>query len=307
MLIVGPTASGKTEVALRLAEAMGGEIISADSMQVYRGMDIGTAKPTPVQRARVRHHLLDVVDPDEDFDASRYERAARSVIAELHAQGTPVFVVGGTGLYIKALLGGLFAGPGAVAEWRAAYRERLTREGCPALYALLAVRDPQAAAGIRPGDAVRIMRALEVLDATGESIVNLRERHRFSVQRYETLKLGLRLERGELRQRIAVRTEAMFSQGLLGEVERLLAEGYGDDLKPMRAIGYRHALGWLRGRYGSLAEAVAAMSVDTCRYAKRQRTWFKTDPEIAWFDPSDMAEMQRRIAAFHRGQYGQST
>ncbi|MBN2437951.1 MAG: tRNA (adenosine(37)-N6)-dimethylallyltransferase MiaA, partial [Deltaproteobacteria bacterium] len=193
--IVGPTGVGKTGMALELAGRWGGEIVSADSMQVYRHMDIGTAKPTAEERARIPHHLLDVVDPDEPFDASRYIGLAHGVIDRLQQRGNPVFIVGGTGLYIRALLGGLIDGPGADEVLRRELREEMKRFGKEHLYERLRAEDPRAAARIHPNDGVRIVRALEVLELTGRSIVEHQQEHCFREAPYEVLWIGLGLDR----------------------------------------------------------------------------------------------------------------
>ena len=179
ILLVGPTGVGKTKMALKMAGLFGGEIVSADSLQVYRGMDIGTAKPTPEERRCIPHHLIDVVDPDQPFDASRYCDLAHRVIARLHREKKPIFVVGGTGLYIRALLGGLIAGPGADESLREILREEMKRLGKSHLYEKLRLKDEKAAAQINPHDGVRIIRALEVLELTGRSIVDHQQDHCF--------------------------------------------------------------------------------------------------------------------------------
>jgi tRNA dimethylallyltransferase len=296
-IIVGPTGVGKTAMALALAARLGGEIVSADSMQVYRGMDIGTAKPTPEERQRIPHHLLDVVDPDEPFDASRYCALAHQIITPLHGEGKPIFVVGGTGLYIRALLGGLIAGPGADESLRRSLKEEGSRWGIPHLYDQLRARDPQAAERINPRDAVRIIRALEVLELTGRSIVDHQRDHRFREQPYEALKIGLMLERGELLGRIDGRTERMIADGFVGEVERLLGRGYERALKAMQSLGYRHLAAYLSGEV-DLEGAIRLIKRDTRRYAKRQMTWFAADREIAWLAPHQIDAAAERIDRF---------
>ena len=197
-VMVGPTAVGKTAVALELAAALGGEIVNADSMQVYRGLDIGTAKPTLEERARVRHHLVDVADPDEPYDAARYSEAGRAVIARLHQAGVPPLVAGGTGLYIKALLAGLFQQDQGVRQVRPRLARELAAQGLPALWARLQSLDPATAARLAPGDTYRIVRALEVVEATGRPLSDWHAAHNFQDRPYETVKLGLELPREEL-------------------------------------------------------------------------------------------------------------
>lgn len=288
IIIAGPTGIGKSDLALALARACGGEIVSADSMQVYRGMDIGTSKPAPRERAQVRHHLIDVVDPDEPFHAALYASLAREAVDGIMQRRRPVFVVGGTGLYIKALLGGMFSGPGPNEELRAFYREELRRRGQEHLYLLLAEKDPKAARQINPHDTIRIIRALEVWEACGSSIVEKQQDHQFRDRPYRCLKIGLTAERPELYERIERRTEQMMAAGLVPEVENLLARGYAASLKSMRALGYRHISRHLQGLC-DLGEAVRLIKRDTRNYAKRQLTWFRADREIRWFSPRDGA------------------
>jgi tRNA dimethylallyltransferase len=294
-ILLGPTAVGKTEVSLNLAR-VGAEIVGADSLQIYREFDIGTAKPTPAERTLVPHHLIDVADPPEPYDASRYSFEARAVIAGLHRRGVPPLVVGGTGLYLKALLHGLFpegspAGP---------VRERLRRElqglGLPHLYQRLARLDPEAAARLHPHDTYRILRALEVIEATGRPVSRITAAHGFQHCPYTVLKLGLGLPREELNRRIEARVEVMLAQGWLQEVEELLRR-YPPDLKPLQAIGYRHLAGFLLGRW-SWEEALELLRRDTRRYAKRQLTWFRADPEVRWFHPGQTAELAACLEEF---------
>jgi len=297
IIILGPTAVGKTSLAIELARESGGEIISADSMQVYRFMDVGTAKPSIAERSLVRHHLIDVVDPDEQFNAAIFIRLAGKVIARLNDERKHVFVVGGTGLYIKALLGGLFEGPDADEDLRKSYRQELKRFGKTYLYDKLKDRDEQAAVQIDKNDIPRIIRALEVLELCGFSIVDKQRSHQFGDNPYDSIKIGLTLERRELYQRIDERTEKMIESGLIDEVEGLLSMGYDDTLKPMQALGYKHVARMIRGSC-SLADAVRMIKRDTRRFAKRQITWFGRDREIAWFAPSDHGAVRQKIAPF---------
>lgn len=300
VIILGPTGVGKTALALRLAGRWGGEIVGADSLQVYRGMDIGTAKPTPAEQRLVPHHLIDVVDPDEPFDASRYCEMARRAIAGLNEKGKPVFVVGGSGLYIRALLGGLIDGPGADEPLRRSLKEEQRRLGVDALYARLRLRDPQAAERIDRRDAVRIIRALEVLELTGRSIVEHQRDHGFQQRPYRALKIGLTVERAELLARIDARAERMVADGFVAEVRRLLERGYHRDLKPMQSLGYRHMAAHLAGE-GDLAAAIRLIKRDTRRYAKRQLTWFCRDPEIRWLAPHDEERAAGLVGSFFGG------
>jgi tRNA dimethylallyltransferase len=300
IIIAGPTCVGKTEVAMTLAEPLRGQIVSADAMQVYRYMDIGTAKPTQQEQARVRHHLIDVVDPDEPFSAARFKAAAEAVIAELHEKGHPAFVVGGTGLYIKALTQGLFR----VQEGNGALRERLRAEakdlGSPVLHQRLQDVDPEGAARIHPHDAYRIVRALEVLELTGKPLSEHHSAHGFSDDPYQVLKIGLFLDREMLYQRINQRVDRMLEAGFLKEVKGLFSLGYSPKLKSMKSIGYRHVAEYLEGHV-TWDETVRRLKRDTRRYAKRQMAWFRADPEILWLQPSAIDIMSKKIDSFLTG------
>jgi tRNA dimethylallyltransferase len=300
IIIAGPTCVGKTGAAITLAEPLGGDIVSADAMQVYRYMDIGTAKPTQEQQARVRHHLIDVVDPDEPFSAAQFKTAAEAVIGELHEKGHPAFVVGGTGLYIKALTRGLFR----VQEGNGALRERLRAEakdlGSPVLHQRLQDIDPEGAARIHPHDAYRITRALEIFELTGKPISEHHSAHGFSDAPYHLLKIGLFLDREMLYRRIDQRVDRMLEAGFLKEVKGLLHRGYSPKLKSMKSIGYRHMAAYLEGHV-TWDETVRRFKRDTRRYAKRQMAWFRADPEILWLQPSAIDIMSRKIDSFLTG------
>jgi tRNA dimethylallyltransferase len=295
-VLVGPTAVGKTAVALNLAEALGAEIVNADSMQIYRELDIGTAKPTPAEQARVRHHLLDVADPDEHYDAACYAKEARKIIADLHHRAVPPLVVGGTGLYIKALLAGLFHQDEGAPEVRARLARELAEQGLPALLARLTSLDPATAQRLAPGDTYRILRALEVVEATGHPISVLHAHHNFGDRPYTALKLGLDLPREELYRRIDDRVKVMLAQGWLEEVRGLLKR-YPAGIKPLQALGYRHLVAYLEVRL-PLPEAIEQTQKDTRRYAKRQLTWFRADPEVRWFHPGQEEDMLALLQEF---------
>ena len=284
--IVGPTASGKTALALELADRFGGEIVSVDSRQAYRGLDVGTAKPTPAECRRVRHHCLDLVEPGEPLDASRYRRAAAEAIAEIQRRGRVAFAVGGTGLYLRVLLGGICAAPPPLPALRAALARSAGDEGPAALHARLAALDPVAAARIHPHDGVRLVRALEVALASGRPLTAWQEAHRFADRPYETLLLGLARPVAELDARIAARAEAMVAAGFVDEVRALAARGLPADAPGLEAVGYRQMRDHLDGRR-SLAEAVAATVLATRRFAKRQRTWFRREPGVLWGHPEE--------------------
>ncbi len=278
LLLSGPTAVGKSAAAFALAENFGAEIVNGDSLQVYRYLDIGTAKPDPAERARLPHHLFDILDPDESFNAPDFQRRADAAIAAISARGRLPLVVGGTGLYLKTLLFGLCAAPEPEPRIRAELKQRLAEEGCPALHRELAGRDPGMAARLAPNDRTRVLRALETVLATGRSLAWFQERHRFRRPRYRFLHLWLDLDRAELYRRINLRVGKMFEQGLLEEVRGLLARGYSPELKPLRSIGYRQAIAHLEGRLG-FDEMVAEIQQATRRYAKRQLTWLRHTPE----------------------------
>ncbi|MGD8369697.1 MAG: tRNA (adenosine(37)-N6)-dimethylallyltransferase MiaA [Desulfobacterales bacterium] len=300
IVVCGPTAVGKTGFGIDLARAVGGEIVGADSMQIYRHMDIGTAKPSAEERAQVRHHLVDFCDPAEPFDAAAYTRLARETIERLLENSVVPLVVGGTGLYIKGLLGGLFPASAASRPVRNRLRQEAERRGTPDLHRRLAQRDPETAARLHPNDTFRVVRALEVLVATGEPISRHQQRHRFGDAPYRALKLGVFLEREALYRRIDRRCEAMLQAGLIDEVERLLAMGYSPQLKAMQSIGYRHVVDYLAGRTNR-EETLRLFCRDTRRYAKRQLTWFRADPEICWLAPDAHEEAADAARRFLKG------
>lgn len=296
VVIVGPTAVGKTAFALALASRFGAEIVNADSLQVYQELNIGTAKPTPEERARVPHHLVDVVPVTEDFDAARFCELGRQVLAELHRRGVLPLVVGGSGLYLRALLYGLFADGVKDRAIRRQLQEEEARWGLAALYEELRQADPETAARLHPHDACRIRRALEVIRATGQKMSEHQRRHGFASSPYQLLKIGLSRPRPELYARIEARVETMLAQGFLQEVEYLLRR-YPPDLKPLQSLGYRHLAAYLRQEL-SWEEAVALLKRDTRRYAKRQLTWFRADPEIHWLHPEAVDAAAELIAAW---------
>jgi tRNA dimethylallyltransferase len=301
VVVAGPTAAGKSGVALALAERFGGEIVNADSMQVYRYLDIGTAKPSAADRARVPHHLLDVVTPDVPYSAGRYSREAREAAAQIHARRGLVLLTGGTGLYIRAFLEGLVDDERGDRALRAELEREAARaveEGDPArLHARLAALDPSAAARIHPNDVRRTVRALELVARHGEPASRLRERHGFGDRPYTVLYLVLDPGREALDRRIDARAVAMIEAGLLRECRALRGRGYGPELRPLRAIGYRHMMPVVEGQ-DTLANALPAMQRDTRQFARRQRTWFRGVREATWLDPVDRAGIEARVRAF---------
>jgi tRNA dimethylallyltransferase len=280
--LVGPTATGKSSLALELAQQFRGEIISADSVQVYRGMDIGTAKPSAKDRQLVPHHLVDILDPDKSYSAALFRQQADNIIYELYKRKTPIFVVGGTGLYLKALTRGIFRGPAANAGLRLALQKKAERDGSEILHQELQELDPGAASRIHPHDRFRIIRALEVYSLGGKPISLFQGEHRFGEAPYDVFKIGLCCGREDLYRRIETRVDRMVEMGWVDEVHSLLNQGYGPGLKSMQSLGYRHIVSYLFGGL-TLKDAIHLTKRDTRRYAKRQLTWFKADPEIFWF------------------------
>jgi tRNA dimethylallyltransferase len=310
VVVTGPTSAGKTTLAIALARRFDGEIVNCDSMQVYRGMDIGTAKPGPQARAAVPHHVLDVVDPDEDYNAARYVKDAREAAERIHGRRRTVFLTGGTGLYIRAFLEGLADAGGADPE----LREALEREHAAALAAgdpsrlheRLAERDPSAAAKIHPHDLRRIVRALEIEAGRGRRASAVRGAHAFADRPYRALHLAVDPGRDELVRRIDAHCQEMIDQGLLQEVRALRDRGYGPELRPMQAIGYRHIWPVVRGD-DTLSNALEAMRHDTRRYARRQRTWLRKLADVVWVARDDVEGIAARIEAFLGEGEGYST
>ncbi len=294
IVICGPTGVGKTAVAIEIAKAFNGEIVSADSMQIYRYMDIGTAKPTPYEQACIPHHMIDIVDPDEPFDAAQFEKTAHEVIRKLHERGITPFVVGGTGLYIKALVHGLFRARPADSNVRIRLKEAAKVHGTRFLHKHLSKCDPDAAEKIHPNDTYRIIRALEIYEVTGKTISKHHHEHKFKETFFKVLKIGLHSDRKILYDRINRRVDAMIDEGLLDEVKGLLGMGYSAKLKSMQSIGYRHMVNFIQGRI-SWEEALRTLKRDTRRYAKRQLTWFKADSEIVWSEPDRLKDIHRII------------
>ena len=294
VVVLGPTAVGKSRVAVDLALCFGGEIIGGDSIQVYRGFDIGTDKPSPAERRGVPHHLIDTVEPTVQFTAADFVREALAAAQDISARGLLPIVAGGTGLYLKALVDGLFPGPGRDPAVRAALEAEAREKGLDALFRRLEEVDPAYAAKIRDRDRVRIVRALEVHAATGRPISEHFLATASPVAGRKVVRIGLRLERAVLVRRIEDRVDRMFARGLVGEVRGLLEKGIPEDAPPFRALGYRHVLAHLRGGLG-LDEAVALTKADTRQYAKRQMTWFRKMAEVAWFAPDDGPGLEQHL------------
>lgn len=296
VIICGPTGTGKSELALSLARQLGGEIVSADSQQVYRGMDVGTAKVSREVQDQIPHHLIDVIEPDQHFEAQTFCRLADGAIDSIISKGCVPFVVGGTGFYLRVLCNGICEAPPQDPEYRRELNELHQKEGMPYLHDMLSKIDPAAASNIHPNDVVRLIRALEVYHLTGGKMSELQEQHRFASKRYDALKIGLNVEREELYASINARVDAMMNAGLLDEV-RGLVERYGPDIKSLQAVGYREMVAHLKGEL-LLDQAVELTKKNTRHFAKRQMTWFKADPDIQWFNPEKSEEVSLMISNF---------
>ena len=297
LVLIGPTAVGKTALSLALAERFSCEIVGLDSMQIYRHMDIGTAKATAEERARVPHHLLDVVNPDEEYHVARYVADATEACRQIIARGNRPLLVGGTGLYLKGLLEGLFEIPPVPETIRASLNQRLAEEGRALLFAELSQCDPESSERIHPNDTHRLLRALEIFQATGRTWSEHLRAQKVQPALSNVLQLGLLCERTVLYERINLRVEQMIGEGLLGEVEKLLAMGYDPGLKAMQSIGYRHMVQFLKGEW-DWEETLFLLARDTRRYAKRQMTWFGNDPDIHWFAPSETEAIFNCVEGF---------
>jgi len=298
LAIVGPTGTGKSALALELAQALGAEIVNLDSRQIYRGLDIGSAKPSAAERALAPHHLYDVVAPDEPFDCARYRELARAAIADIHARGRAVVLVGGTGLYLKALRHGLFPGPPRDSALRMRL-ESLERDTPGALHVRLAAVDPAAAARLHPRDRLRVIRALEVHELTGRPLSDWQAAHGFRALELDIITIGLALDRADLYARLHARCGDMIAAGLVDEVRRLREAGYGPALAPLRSIGYREIGDYLDAQC-SLEQAVASMAQATRRLSKRQLTWFRADPYVRWFDAARVTVQEIQMAVGSR-------
>ncbi len=298
VVVCGPTAGGKTALALQLAEQCELEVISADSRQVYRGMDIGTAKATVEERSKVRHHLIDMVDPDEDFTASDFMRQGRAALQDIVGRRRLPLVVGGTGLYIEALLRGLVDAPGADPALRQELAEAELKDGPGSLHARLQAVDPVIAARLTPMDQVRIIRALEVFYQSGQRLSDLQARHAAVQSPFRVLTIGLTSQRDLLYERIDGRVDTMMEAGLLQEAEALLGLGYSPELKALNTIGYRESINHLLGNV-SLQDTISLIQRNSRRYAKRQLTWFGKHKEIIWLDsPREFAKVLKLIDHF---------
>lgn len=304
IVVLGPTASGKSELALRLAQELAGEVVNADSVQLYRFFDIGTAKLAPEERVRVPHHLIDILEPDQVFTAGDYIRMARPLLKQIVARGHVPIVCGGTGFYARVLLEGLFPGPGRDPQLRQKLLERERRRP-GLLHRFLRRRDPEAARRIHPRDVNKLIRAVEVCLLTGRPMTELFRQGRDALAGYRPLKLILDPPRPALYERINRRTRLMFERGLLEEVQKILAMGYSPELKPFGSLGYRQALAVLRGQM-SLEEAIEETQKETRHYAKRQWTWFRREKDAEWVPGfGDDPKVQEQVLERARQYLGQ--
>jgi len=294
VVILGPTASGKTALSLAIAQRFHGEIVNCDSLAIYREFEIGTAKPTRDERARVPHHLFDVVEPTAYITAGVYARQGRQVLDEIRSRGHLPVVVGGTGLYLRALLEGLFPGPQRSEELRERLRERADKKGSAYLHRMLCRLDPEAAGKIHANDKPKLIRALEICLASREQMTEMWKQGRDALRGFRILRLGLNPDRAALYERIDERAHRMFEEGLVEETEHLL-QTYGDSARPLGSLGYKQTTQLLRGE-GTRESAIAAAQQAHRNYAKRQMTWFRREPDVVWLAGFGTDEQVQRAA-----------
>lgn len=283
VVIVGPTAVGKSEVAIELVKKIKGEIVSCDSRQVYKYLNIGTAKPKREERKKIPHHLIDIIEPDEKFNAFLYARKAHQAISRVHRKKKIPILVGGSGLYARAVIDGIFLGAGKNEKIRKRLEKEIKKFGSKHLHQKLKRVDPETASRLHPHDKVRIIRALEVHELTGQSISTLQEVSKGKKPSYNLMMIGLKRKREELYQRINQRAEGMIKKGLVKEVKNLLKKGLSKDLIALRSVGYKEIIGYLDGEY-DLKEAIRLLKKNSRRFAKRQLTWFNRNKRIHWIE-----------------------
>ena len=295
VVMVGPTAVGKSRVAVEVAKAFETEVLTADSRQVYRGMDIGTDKPVPAERQGIPHRLIDLVNPDESFNTGLYRRQALDEIERLYRDRRLPLVVGGTGLYVRTLLKGLCGAPPTDPIARAALRQEAKDQGHDRLYARLVALDPVAAARLHPRDESKVIRALEVCQLSGRRMSEFQQEHGFAERPFSALIIGLNRDRAALYRRIEERIDWQLAHGLIEETEQLLAQGYQLDSAAMKGLGYRQVAEHLAGEY-NVAEMVRRFKRDTRHYSKRQLTWFRKEPGIQWLTIEESESVQHTAA-----------
>ena len=298
LCLLGPTAVGKTEIAIQLAQHLNAEIVSVDSRQIYKQMDIGTAKPTPEEQQAARHHFIDCVDISQPFSVADYQSLADTAIADIQHRGKQVILVGGAGLYFRAIVDGLFEGPDADTALRDRLEQEAAQHGVDVLHERLRACDPASAERIHPNNLVRVIRALEVYELTGTPMSEHQQQWHQENQRYPFTAFCLTMPRALLYRRIERRVDVMLANGLIAEVESLLAAGYARDSVALRSFGYKELIAYLDGEYTYL-EAVEQLKRNTRRFAKRQLTWFRKDTRIEWVDrnstPNIVAHLLEKI------------
>ena len=300
LCLLGPTAVGKTEIAIRLAQHLDAEIVSVDSRQIYRQMDIGTAKPTAEEQQAARHHLIDCVDVSQSFSVAYYQSLVDTAIADIQNRGKRALLVGGAGLYFRSIVDGLFEGPGADPSLRERLETKAAQHGVNVLHERLRACDPASAERIHPNNVVRVIRALEVYELTGVPMSEHQQQWQQESLRYPFTAFCLTMPRALLYQRIEQRVDVMLANGLIAEVESLLAAGYRRDSIALRSFGYKELIGYLNGECTYL-EAIEQLKQNTRRFAKRQLTWFRKDTRMEWVDrnstPDIVAHLLEKIGA----------
>ncbi|MDP8243943.1 MAG: tRNA (adenosine(37)-N6)-dimethylallyltransferase MiaA [Candidatus Hinthialibacter antarcticus] len=293
LAVVGPTASGKTDLALDLAERLDADILCVDAIQIYRGLDVGSAKPTLEQQARIKHYGIDLISPMENFNASRYAEAVEPVLQQAEADQRPLVLCGGTGLYYRSLLEGFFDAPDSDPAVRGAILQRVEREGANALHAELLAADPETAAVIHPNDGRRVARALELIQLTGEPVSALKARQRRKPWIDRTMFFGIQRERDELSARVVQRTRWMYDNGLIDETRQLLAMGCDEQYTAMQALGYKECMLYVQDKI-DLNESIEMTIQGTRRYSKRQMTWFRRQMEVNWLEWREGEPLQEK-------------